>query len=379
MLAVASACHGPPSAASLQPSLQSPAIFVQGVGDTNTDCLRWKDAIWLVHRTATSQILGPNSALHIYRSTDEGKSFTQMSVVLAPPQAADYTPDAGNDETGLDAPSGRDIRDPFLFIVGDMLYMKATTRTPCMAPGGLGCVWDSGINSLTVETHSTDGVNWSPLVPISPPEWGFWRVREHNGTWYATAYHDGDNPVSLFASTDGVTWTEHASVEDNVARHPSEAEIVFLPSGRMMIVTRTDLDDEEGDLPGLQTDLCFADAPYTSFACQPLMGVRLDGPAAFFYEGRLFVVARKHLGESDGKRTALYELTGTLDGGPVGIKEWFEFPSAGDTSYAGTVELKDGNVLVSWYSSDVPTDPPWIVGLISASNIWLGRIQFKAP
>ena len=35
----------------------------------NTDLVRWKGAIYFVHRTAGSQVLGPNSSLRVYRST----------------------------------------------------------------------------------------------------------------------------------------------------------------------------------------------------------------------------------------------------------------------------------------------------------------------
>ena len=40
----------------------------------NTDLTSWHGAIYLVHRTANSQILGPNSSLRVYRSRDEGYS-----------------------------------------------------------------------------------------------------------------------------------------------------------------------------------------------------------------------------------------------------------------------------------------------------------------
>src|SRR4051794_15412594 len=36
----------------------------------NTDLLGWNGVTWLVHRTANSQVLGPNSSLHVYKSTD---------------------------------------------------------------------------------------------------------------------------------------------------------------------------------------------------------------------------------------------------------------------------------------------------------------------
>src|SRR5579871_51357 len=89
-------CHHAP-APPAEPQLVDAGIFVKGVGVTNQDCrsgicahnentdlIRWNGAIFLVHRTAEGQILGPDSSLRIYRSVDEGQTFTLTAVVLAP-------------------------------------------------------------------------------------------------------------------------------------------------------------------------------------------------------------------------------------------------------------------------------------------------------
>ena len=117
------------------------------------------------------------------------------------------------------------------------------------------------------------------------------------------------------------------------------------------------LDGTDFDLFGyqgrLRTKVCWSRPPFARFTCpETLHGVRLDGSVAFYYGTRLFVIAREHLrGPRIRKRTALYEITGNLEGGSVGIRKWGEFPSAGDTSYAGVVALGSGRFLVSWYSS----------------------------
>src|SRR5215471_11427657 len=75
------------------PWLVESSVLVHGVGvgtgatdcrdgicrhNENTDLIRWKGAIYLVHRTALSQVLGPNSSLHIYRSDNEGSTFSEI-------------------------------------------------------------------------------------------------------------------------------------------------------------------------------------------------------------------------------------------------------------------------------------------------------------
>src|SRR5262249_9730511 len=118
--------------------------------------------------------------------------------------------------------------------------------------------------------------------------------------------------------------------------------------------------------------------PYDHFDCpQELVGYRLDGPLAFSAGKRLFVVARKHLKTHGRKRTALYELSGDLDGaGALTVREWGELPSAGDTSYAGVAFAAPLHAIISWYSGDLKSDKPWIFGVLDRSDIWIGSIDF---
>src|ERR687888_1221307 len=121
----------------------------------NTDLTRWHGAIYLVHRTAGSQVLGPNSSLRVYRSRNGGKSFELQAIIPAPVD--------------------RDIRDPHFYKVGKRLFIKAITRLPGFA------LRDEGAGSISVQMHSRDGRNWSRPQAIGPLNWGFWRVVEQDG------------------------------------------------------------------------------------------------------------------------------------------------------------------------------------------------------
>jgi hypothetical protein len=322
----------------------------------NTDLIGWNGAIWFIHRTAISQILGPNSALHIYKSTDDGATFSETA--------------------RIDAPTDRDIRDPHFYIVGDQLHVKTLTRLPVLSTR------DSDVKTIAMEIHSADGVTWSPLTPIGPTEQSFWRIKDHAGVYYSASYEDGDKAVTLFSSTDGIAWTKGAQVYGVAEDTPLETELVFMPSGKLLALVRTDgtADELLGDKGRLRTQVCWADPPsYATFTCPPeqvLNGQRLDGPLAFFVGQRLFVVARKHLQGTGKKRTALFEIGGTLEGGPLTIQEHGEIPSAGDTSYAGVAFRKDGTALISWYSGRLDKDDVWAIGMISVTNIWQGVIDF---
>jgi hypothetical protein len=347
--------------------LVAPEILVPGVGvandscrdavcphNENTDLIVWNGAIYLVHRTAISQILGPNSSLRVYRSTNGGASFDLLAI--------------------LPAPIDRDLRDPCFYIVGDQLAIKALTRLP-----GMSKLRDTDVDTITIGTFSKDGVSWTPFAPLAPETWSFWRVRAQAGTFYAAAYEDGDQSIKLFSSADGASWSAGAVIYDVAADTPLEPEIVFMPSGRMLVFFRLDGTNIEilGNIGRLRTQVCWAEPPYTAFSCpQQLEGVRLDGPVAFFHGARLFVVARKHFIEpEDRKRTALYELGGTLEGGPLTIAELGELPSAGDTAYAGFAAIDGDRAVVTWYSSLLSADAPWGRAVLEAADIWKATLD----
>jgi hypothetical protein len=314
----------------------------------NTDLTVFGGDIYLVHRTAESQMLGPNSSLNVYRY-DAG-AFTLLK--------------------RIPAPSDRDIRDPHFYVAGGELRIKALARLPS------DLIRDAGTDTVALEVAALDGsTDWSE---IGPHGWSFWRLRQAaTGEWLSAAYQDGDQSVVLYRSEDGIRFTAGATIYGDAAQTPLETELTFMPSGRLLALVRTDGSDAEITGDGdVRTVVCWAEAPYASFSCpQVLDGVRLDGPLTFFWHERLFSIARKHLGADGRKRTALYEFGGTLDGGPLTIREWGELPSAGDTSYAGAAPLPDGRVLATWYSGDVAADDTWLLGMYAATDIWQATID----
>ncbi|MFI5301452.1 MAG: hypothetical protein ACHREM_25475, partial [Polyangiales bacterium] len=193
---------------------------------------------------------------------------------------------------------------------------------------------------------------------------------------------DGDQAVYMFTSPDGLAWTKGAKVYDVSADTPLETELVFVPSGKLLALVRTDGDNDHlmANVAPIKTKVCWASPPYSTFDCPTQIdGQRLDGPLAFYWNSRLFVVARRQILDPTRyrKRTALFELTGALDGGDVGITWWGDLPSAGDTSYAGYAMIDATHAIVSWYSGDVVEDLDWLPSMLGPTNIWLGTIDFS--
>lgn len=323
----------------------------------NTDLTTFDGATYLVHRTALSQILGPNSSLLISRSDDHGRTWRKLAVIPAI--------------------EGRDLRDPSFYRIGEKLAVKALTRLQ------VNSLRDSGVDTIAVGSVSPDGgKTWSPLAPIGPPTWSFWRIRDDaHGVHYTAAYEDGDKSVKLFSSGDGTHWKAGAQIYGTAEDTPLETELVFVPSGKLLALVRLDGTNDEllGNAGRLRTKVCWAAPPFTHWDCsRELRGVRLDGPVAFFYGDRLFVVARKHLLEPEArKRTSLYELTGDLDGGDLAIVERGELPSAGDTSYAGVAPIDRHRFLLTWYSSRIAADQPWIIGILGPTDIWQATLDLS--
>jgi hypothetical protein len=324
--------------------------------NSDTDLMAFGGTTFLVHRTGMTDVPVPNASLEVYRRdapTDGGAEFTLAAA--------------------LPAPTDRDIRAPHFFVTGTTLHLLALARLSVVS------MRDTSVDTMTVESHSTDGTTWSPFVAVAPHGWSLWRVRENAGAYYAAAYQDGDTSVVLYSSPDGTTWTAGATIYNVAMDTPNETELIFMPSGELLALVRLDGTDAEllGDQGRLRTKTCWSSPPYTSFDCtHELDGERFDGPLAFLQGSHLFVIAREHLQGTGGrKRTALYELTGDFDAGALTARSLGDLPSAGDTSYAGIAQLDDTHALVTWYSSDVVADPTWDAGKMGPTDIWRGAID----
>ena len=351
-------------------------VYSDGLHNENTAMLRLGDRILLVFRGGESGQIGSAAAhLNVFESSDAGRTFVPVSTV-----------DAGN------LPGGRDIRDPKLVEVNGRLFLYAISRLP-------GAHYrDLGGQAWLIRAESTDGGHtWSPPVKTyadvdamgNETFWGFWRytIRQYTvagagqQTLYATAYQDGDIAVGLFASDDGVTWRKRSTIIASYDDVPSEAELQFFGDNQGTAVALVRLDNDDILADG-QTAICTAKDPFVSWECGRRIDQRLDGPTWLVRASgatvRNFVFARKHL-PCTFKRTAAYELRGDLSdpGAPIQVCEIQELESAGDTAYTSLAPIDQDRSLLAWYSSAIDTDPPWLEGIYSPSDIWLADVDFR--
>lgn len=107
---------------------------------------------------------------------------------------------------------------------------------------------------------------------------------------------------------------------------------------------------------------------------------RLDGPALFSYNGRVYAVGRYE----PGPKPVLFETGSILARKRTSLFTveqdrlvWLsDLPSAGDTSYPGVV-LRGDEAYICYYTSSIKHDYPWIIGMLSKSDIMMAKVNLK--
>jgi hypothetical protein len=339
-----------PNRAEVDPALrlESWNIVADGEHNSNTDLIFWRGHFLLVHAASPYHMGTSRSRLVVRRSRD-ARAFEALAELRVP---------------------GKDIRDPKFAVIGERLFLYALTNEGFYATP-----------SRTVLSTSEDGVDWTPFEPVEPAGWLFWRPKTRDGrTWYVPAYWHEHGESVLLRSSDGRAWERVSRIWRGDAN--DETDVEFLPDGRLLATARLEVtpDSLRGN-PDAATLLAVAEPPYQTWSYRKSQVTRLDGPALFSHAGRVFAVARHQpgrrgfltgLGSSFArKRTSVYLVT------PDRLVRLSDFPSAGDTSYAGVV-LQDGHLYADYYTSDIRRDYPWLLGMLLRSDIRMARVPLDA-
>jgi hypothetical protein len=333
--------------------LESFSAVDDGLHNSNTDLVFWKDAFLLVH-AASPWHLGSTDCRLVVRRSSDARKWERVAELRVP---------------------GEDIRDPKFAAIGGRLFLYALPNKGRRA-----------LPYATIYATSDDGATWSPfekvaILGVASEGWLFWRPKSRDGsTWYVPAYWNEHGHSILLESTDGIRWRFVARIWDGEGN--DETDFEWLPDGRVLATARLEVTPDTilGNRDA-STLLATASPPYERFTYARSRVTRLDGPALFAHAGRVFAVARRQAGRRwpwmklggvlSRKRTALFLVE------PHRLVHLSDLPSAGDTSYAGVV-LRDGALYASYYTSDPTRDFPWILGMFLPSEIRMARIDLAS-
>lgn len=235
----------------------------------------------------------------------------------------------------------RDVRDPhFLVFQGKLIvytgtwWVDTTEAKELDVNDHLGfCVW------------SKDGKMWhGPRMLDGTHGYYIWRAATHDGVAYLNGRRVRDfesvpgraEPAEymeswLLHSPDGFTWAPLGLMQPTLG---DETALLVEEDGSMLAVARA---------AGRPAQLCRAKPPYNQWTRVEL-DRHVGGPLLTKWGNHYLVGGRKSLGGAPAV-TSLYELIGDQ------LQEIAEFPSGGDNSYSGFVELSPTEGLPSYYSS----------------------------
>ena len=326
--------------------METRVIVDDGAHNAFTDLVYWHGCFWLAYVSSPSHFASRKSRVVLLRS-DDAHEWLQIRTFMVP---------------------GRDIRDPKLGKIRNQLFLYAL----------LNRKFDPQPYT-TIVARSDDGLNWGEFEEMKPDGWLLGRPIEMDGqAWYAAAHRIDHGKAVLMKSSTGLDWKIqsiiHAAHEEHEER-ADETAIHLLEDGSMLAVTRLEAGSGIFGSSRAGTLVSVSASPFTAWTILAQSNLtRLDGPNLFGVGGRVYVVGRRQSrvagpfqrqGSAFGKkRTALF-LVQEHSGELVHLTD---FPSSGDTSYAG-VAICAGKVVISYYSNDPHRDYPWVVGMFLPTRV----------
>lgn len=279
-------------------------IWDEGAHNAFTDLTRWQGRWWCTFREARDHVSG-DGRLRVIVS-DDGTSWDSAGLIEIPDS---------------------DLRDPKLCVTPDDTLM--------LLGGERSRGEDNEWLNTSMVWHSTEGSDWHGPFSVADPGVWLWRVTWHAGAAFGFGY--GCQPTGylrLYRSHCGMRFD---AVGDDIREgdYPNETSIVFDGDTALCLLR---LDGE-----GVTSRLGRANPPYTDWTWRDL-GMKIGGPEMIrIPDGRYLACCRLY---DERVRTSLL----WLDAADATLSEALEFPSGGDTSYAG-MKWHDDLLWVAYYSS----------------------------
>jgi len=325
--------------------------------NNNLDLVQYKGDFYIASRTAPTHFASDKTRIVVLRSSDRQtwECDTEFHV-------------------------GRDIREPRFLVYRDTLFLYffyAGTNAFKFEPQG-----------IHVTSLGNDG-KWSEPKPVFKPGYVDWRIRTFDNKAYMSVYNgaglyttaDRPGDLRLLVSENGYDWTPISDKPQVDAVSAEEGEIIFDKDGNLYATVRQ---ETGGAL------VCRADkSDLSKWQCVHTTE-KYDSALLFSHGDEFYVVARRNIAGpfvSGGewlpkkwqrawwmmrysmtrKRTSLYRL----DTEKLMLRPLLDFPSKGDTAFAGIVPLDENTYWLANYSCPLDGhDWPWMIGQITGTCIY---------
>ena len=296
-------------------------IYDNGEHNAFTDMCRYNEYIYLAFRSCPDgHAVNPTSSIIVLRSKF-GKKWEEVNRF-----DVQY----------------RDTRDPHFLTFNDKLFLYTGT-------------WyygdpNNGRNKFNINEHlgyavwTEDGTDWhEPTLLEGTYGHYIWRAAAFDGKAYlcgrrkqefADLFPDNNGEriieSAMLESEDGLIWKKKSLFQE---KNGDETAFLFEADGTILAVARRGRNNAE---------LCSSELPWKEWTRHDL-GEYIGGPMLVKWGKHYLVGGRKKT--DDGNRTVLSWLIGN------DLFQFAEFPSGGDNSYPGFIELSPNRALVSYYSS----------------------------
>ncbi|MFA6449296.1 MAG: hypothetical protein WCX65_07515 [bacterium] len=332
--------------------------------NNNVDIAKFGDRFYMAFRSAPTHFASTETILYVLSSADAKKWDYETKFKM-----------------------GSDLREPrFLVFKGKLFlyFFKGGANPLSFAP-----------DSMYVTEFESNG-KWTKPKMFYKPGYVIWRAKEHGGkaimsVYYGVGLYSNETKPShlqLLESDDGYNYTLINNKDISSTVSSEEGEFEFDAEGNLYATVRQEMKGGE---------VCFAPkSDITAWDCR-FTPFKYDSALMFNHKGDFYVIARRNIaGEYNRdskalpaflrskwylvrysltrKRTALYRL----DKEQKILVPVFDFPSRGDTAYAGMVKLDENRYLIVNYSSDINKfDWSWIGGQLVGSNLYSTILEFK--
>lgn len=287
-----------------------------------TDLIRFDGAFYCVFRESSAHIPGLNGKIRVLRSPD-AEAWESAALI---------------------AEQGIDLRDPKISLAADGRLMVLMGGS--VYPGDESKAGRKRVSAHSRVSFSKDGGDWSAPKAVEglPDDQWLWQIAWNKGVGYGAVYSTAKvneqgvkrRVFTVWKTSDGVKYEKLAEPHPPVDL--SEAAIRFLPDDTMIVLLRGEEKDRHawiGSSAAPSYDKWeWKDGGHA--AQGPNFVVLADGQ--MFYAGRDFT-------EKGAAKTVFGRMTRDK------LEPLLTFPSGGDTSYPGIVELSKGVFCVSYYSS----------------------------